>query len=502
MVPVSAGRLCVSPIGGGTRKIQLRQAAMREIEIVDSSHIIYDAGMSQTDLFPGDAIVASSTREDRMLKHVNAVAIMPIKGGGKISVFERRLYNVLLHRSQELGEQTEYSARMHEIAKDCKFESNNTLHIKKALTNLMKTIVEWQSPTTNELEEVWDACGLLSGAAVRKNKKTGAVVLEWRYDIKIKQQLLSPERYARLTLESITQLRTHAALALYEICARYVDNPAHKTARQHWRWWRPVLCGQAYDDEKGEYRYFKRDVLQPAIAEINANTELNVQLLPEFRERDNKTVSEIQFEVKLKTAAAILQAPQKKPLDKISEEDLALIGNALQAGLTQAEAESLYRKSGARTFARGLEDLQERVEQSGRLGPVESPAGYLRAILRTTPNIEADESQTKPSPKEPKELEKNKTALHEEWLRRKKDELRAMFQECAKAEQESLLNEFRASLSNQPMINRLDSNGWNHRMVRDTFASFLGKTWHGPNWNQPGPDDILALALEKAPASS
>lgn len=458
--------------------------------------------MIQPELFPGDA---SIQREERMLKHVNAVAIMPIKGGGKISVFERRLYNVLLHRSQAMGDQGEYSARMHEIAKDCAFDSNNTTHIKKALTNLMKTIVEWQSPTTNEIEEVWDASGLLSGAAVRKNKKTNAVILEWRYDTKIKQQLLSPDRYARLTLESLTQLRTHAALALYEICARYVDNPGRKTARQHWRWWRPVLCGQAYDIEKGEYRYFKRDVLQPAIAEINTNTELEVQLLPEYRERDNKTVSDIQFEVRLKTATIPPTAAQKKPLEKVKEADLAIIGKALNAGLTQAEAERLYRDHGVGALASGIQALEKRLAMpADRIDPVENPASYLRALLRSkTPESSASPaSSIAEAGRVSKELERNKAALHEEWLRRRKDELRTLFQENPQSEQEELLRQFRASLTNQPMIKRFDTDGWNHRMVRDTFANFLGEVWHGTGWNKPGTDDILALALEKTPSTA
>lgn len=474
---------------------------MREEKLDAISRMPYDHRMSQSDLFP----VESSQRDERMLKHVNAVAIMPIKGGGKISVFERRLYNVLLHRSQEEGDRAEYSARMHEIAKDCAFDSNNTGHIKKALTNLMKTIVEWQSPTTNEIEDVWDACGLLSGAAIRKNKKTNAVILEWRYDSKIKQQLLSPDRYARLTLESITQLRTHAALALYEICARYVDNPGHKTARQHWRWWRPVLCGQAYDEEKGEYRYFKRDVLQPAIAEINSNTELQVRLLPEYRERDNKTISDLQFEVHLKARSQAKVGSQKKPLEKVQEGDLQIIGRAVKAGVPQADAERLYRSHGAEAFENKLAELENRISMSQKLGPVENPYGYLRTLLRNPIQEPTGQSGLKqadsPMPTA-KEIEMNKAALHEEWLRRKKDELRAVFQESPEDEQQELLAQFRASLTIQPMIKRFDSSGWNHKMIRDAFAGFLGEEWFGADWNKPSPDDILSLALEKTPPDS
>ena len=241
--------------------------------------------------------------DEFLLKHVNAVALMPVPGGRRISMLGRRVFNVLLHRAQESGELDEYQARMHEIVRDAGYNSNDTAPIRKILRELMSTTVEWQSPTNGEIE-TWDACNLLSGAGTTKDKRTGAVTIRWRYDSKVRAQLLSPDRYARLSLEAITQLSTHAAMALYEICARYVDNPRHLTARQHWRWWRPVLTGVASDDSKAEYRFFKRDVLHKAIAEINACTNIEVRGPIEHKERDNRTIAEIQFEVRHKGQGA------------------------------------------------------------------------------------------------------------------------------------------------------------------------------------------------------
>ncbi len=454
--------------------------------------------MKQIELYPVDAPEA---RDDRMRKHVNAIALMPTKDGGKISAFDRTLYNVLLYRAQGMGDREEYSARMHEIVKDCDFDSNNTEHIKKALKNLMKTLVEWQSPTSGEIE-VWDACVLLSGASIRKDKRTKAVEVRWRYDTQIKAQLLNPDRYAGLMLKSITQLRSHPAKALYEICARYVDNPGRKTARQHWRWWRPVLCGQVYDEQKGEYRYFKRDVLLPAIAEINANTELKVSLLPEFKERDNKTVSDIQFEVLLKGLAKKPQAPASKPLDKMEPADLKLIEQALKLGVAQDEAEGLYRDHGVEALKKGLEDLEKRLAMPSQIvGAVEKPGSYLRSIMKPKAAAQVAAAEASPKARPGKDMERRKAALLEEWLRQKKDELRSLFQELPDVEQEELLSGFREYPAIQPLLKRFETSGWNHRSIRDLFAAFLGETWLGAEWNKPKPDELIELALE-SPATA
>lgn len=458
--------------------------------------------MQQIDLLPAET---QPNPDPNMLKHVNAVALMPTKGGRRITVFERKLYNVLLHRAQGLGVQDEYSARMHEIIKDTDFGSNNTEHVKKALKNLMTTVVEWQSPTSGEIED-WEACVLISGAAIRKNKSTKAVTLTWRYDVRIREQLLSPDRYARLIMESITQLRTHAAIALYEICVRYVDNPGRKTARQHWRWWRPVLCGQAYEAEKGEYRYFKRDVLLPAIAEINQYTELEISKPLEFKERDNKTISDLQFEVRLKSSKA-MPATDPKTLDKVQTADLHLIGLALKLGLTQDEAEKLYQQHGAEALKKGLGDLEKRMAMPEQVtAAVGKPGAYLRTIMRSNASASAKATPAKPESRDrtDKELEHNKAALMEEWLRRKKDHLRSLFQELPEADQAELLAKFRELVSSQlpSMLKRLETSGWNHKMLRDNFAMFLGEAWQGAEWNKPTLDELLTLALEKASSTA
>ena len=68
--------------------------------------------MEQPALFKTDEF------DDYLLKHVNAVALMPVQGGRRISLLGRRLFNVLLHRAQDDGEKEEYEARLHEVVKE------------------------------------------------------------------------------------------------------------------------------------------------------------------------------------------------------------------------------------------------------------------------------------------------------------------------------------------------------------------------------------------------
>lgn len=447
-------------------------------------------------LFPADA------DDEQLLKHVNAVALMPVPGGRRISLLGRRLFNVLLHRAQEAGEQEEYQVRLHELVADAGYNSNDTAPIRKILRELMSTTVEWQSPTHGEIE-TWDACNLLSGAGTTKDKRSGAVTIRWRYDSKVRAQLLSPDRYARLSLEAITQLSTHAAMALYEICARYVDNPGHLTARQHWRWWRPVLTGVSGDDSKAEYRFFKRDVLHKAVAEINACTNLEVRGPIEFKEKDNRTIAEIQFEVRAKGENGARRPAA--PLRHVVVDDLPLIGRALNAGVKQAEAEELIHRHGPQRLASALDELDRRMRMpSEKVGAVLKPGSWLRAHMTRVARARPEPAPADQPGVSADALNKHRAAWTDEWLRRRKEALRQGFQELPEAQQQLLLDGFRDELrvsAQIQLLRRLDLSGWQHRMVVAAFLRFYGQRAIGEQWDKPTPDDILAIAAELVAAA-
>ena len=444
-------------------------------------------------LFPVDV------EDEHLLKHVNAVALMPVPGGRRISALGRRVFNVLLHRAQGDGEQDEYQARMHEIVGDAGYNSHDTAPIRKILRELMSTTVEWQSPTNGEIE-TWDACNLLSGAGTTKDKRTGAVTIRWRYDSKVRAQLLSPDRYARLSLEAITQLSTHAAMALYEICARYVDNPGHLTARQHWHWWRPVLTGVASDNSKAEYRFFKRDVLHKAIAEINACTNLEVRGPIEHKEKDNRTIAQIQFEVFAKSDNAARRQPV--PLSQVVVDDLPLIGRAISAGVKQLEAEDLIRKHGPAPLAAALDELDKRMKMpSDKVGAVLRPGSWLRAHMARVAKLPSQPPPSTEPAISQEGLQKHRAAWTDEWLRRLKDRLRKGFEELGEDERQRLIEAFRQELKTSAqtqLLKRLDSSGWQHRMVLAAFTKFYATRVIGEHWDKPSADDILAVAAELA----
>lgn len=490
-----------TPSGAGIREEFWEAARVAEgrsiceIEVFITHLMPYHARMSsQSALFEDDV----PTPVEVVRKHVNAVALMP--RDRKITLLARRSFNVLLHVAQQQGGREIYSAPLSDIINLSRFDSNNYELLKKTLKQLMGTVVEWQSPTSGEFD-VWEASTLLAGCKLSKSRKSGTITIEWSYSPQIREQLMSPDRYARIALDVVTQLRSHAAMALYEICVRYIDNPSRLTARQHWRWWRPVLTGQQDDPGKKppEYRYFKRDVLTPAIAEINALSDIEVRGPVEHKGGDNKTIEQIQFEVVRKVA----KRPARQPAAALEPVDLPLIGRAIQSGVKQEEAERLLQEFGPQALAAGLDNLNKRTSMPADLvDPVQNPARYLRALLPGVLKTPPTQDKAVPAPARKvaakAEAPKRQARWMDEWLRREREALRQEIGALPEDERRHWVQQFREHLAEKrpALLKRFDSSGWTHSMFVQDFIRFYGNGTRGPGWDKPTAEQLLELAAE------
>jgi hypothetical protein len=425
-------------------------------------------------------------------KPVNTLAIVP--KSARITSLGRKSYNVLLYEAQEQGLDKEiFRAPLERVVRGVDFDSNDHALIKKHLRAMVSTTVEWQSPTTGE-GAAWNVSGLLAHAKLSKER--GQVWVEWSYAVNLKQELLEPTVFARLKLEVISQLRSHAGIALYEICTRYKD--IGRTSRQHWRWWRPVLSGQPETERtaKLEYRIFKRDTLKPAIAEVSAITDLEVELV-EYKE--GRFISDIQFLIRPKkqSSLALAQAPEAV--------DLSLISEAQRLGIDGDKAEELQVEFGAQALRSGLQMLADR-SASAFPAPLRDPYRYLRSLMpgevqKVSQKATALEARNDPASPESRELQsRRQTRWAEEWIRRRREQvlsdLRGLSPEIQTALSEDLLQDMEARQVHPSIRKRLQTSGWQHPIVMQEMVRYYAVGTLGDHWDQPSPEQLLGIAAE------
>ena len=430
--------------------------------------------------------------ENPLRKPVNTLAIVPTKSS-KITVLARKAYNVLLHIAQEQGiEQDVFRAPLQRILRGVDFNSNAREIIKQHLRAMVSTTVEWQSPTAGE-GEAWNVAGLLAHAKVYK--QGGQNWVEWSFAPNIKHELLEPQRFARLRLDVISQLRRHSGVVLYEICARYRD--VGLTARQPWPWWRPVLTGSPDNEDslKQEYRFFKRDVLKLALAEVNAVTDLNAELI---EHKAGRFVSDIQFRVTKKQSDPVPTRQLPAPVD------LTQVVRATAAGIRTQDAEALIQAHGNQAVATGLDTLLKRIAHEFP-EPLRDPYRYLRAILESTASTAstaakaAAEGTFAPSPSRASKATAAATleGWTSEWIGRRRAAVLAEFEALSPDTQAAWVERLGAHLHARgvhPSIRkRLATSGWKHPMVTGELIRFF----KGTDWDQPTPQELLKIAAQQ-----
>jgi hypothetical protein len=156
----------------------------------------------------------------------------------------------------------------------------------------------------------------------------------------------------------------------YEVAKRYSTNPSGLTSRENWEWWHDVLTGLPITSEKTEYKYFKRDVLKPAIEEVNT-TDIAVELV---EHKIGRRIAQLQFKVE-RSSQERLELPPPPVIDS------KVIDRIRALGIHAREAEDLFVGNDDNLVRKTLDWVETRVSNKD-LPPVESPAAMFRSALR------------------------------------------------------------------------------------------------------------------------
>src|ERR1700744_5484029 len=440
-------------------------------------------------------VVSPSAAELR--KAVEAIAIQP--KSGKITLLTRKLFNVLLAVAQQADESGDtYRALLSDIVANFAFDSNDTALVKEHLRRMVSVQVYGSTGTSSQKPgRKWGISTLIADAEILEDPATRRVCVEFSFAPKIKKKLLDPVQYARLSLQFQSQLRSSAGLALYEICVRYLTNPSHLTMRETWEWWRPILSGtpdtEAGDEAKREYKYFKRDYLRPAIAEVNAVTNIFVELI---EHREGRRVAEIQFRV----------TERKQPMLALDEHpnvfDSTLVDRMVKIGIPLKDAQTLYADSEENRIRAALQMTEQRM-RSTSLPAVRSAAALFKDALKKgyAPPVEAlPVPATVAVKSNGAPADDLKTRLLGEYSVYRRKEARALYEEQGESEQELARRTFEDDILpglGTHMRDDWRKRGLDSKLGETSFFDWLARK----TWGEPTDGDLLAFTLNQSRAA-
>lgn len=302
------------------------------------------------------------------------IVMMP--RSARVTLTGRRIYTALLQISQtRLIEMPAmpaadfmFEAPLAAVLRTTGSSGSERTAAKRYLLEMRSLEVDWESTAPGDGVK-WRGFSMLSEVALEVRR--GENWVSWSYPPTIMSALREPQRWATIDLEVLGKLGSYTAVALYEICIRYRDNPSGVTSRKPVAWWVDALSNGP-GPERREWRKFKNERIKDAVAEINAETELEIELI---EHKQGRMIHEVQFAVRKKRVAAIARPTASQPVDA------HLIFRAETLGIREIKLEGLIKEFGDDKVREQIAVLERRAA-SKDLRSIENAFSYLRSLLR------------------------------------------------------------------------------------------------------------------------
>lgn len=362
---------------------------------------------------------------------------------GRLSLLSRKIFNVLVFHAQTgrgkgVGAPTKsetsdsfFWISLSDLARDARYDSNDMKIFKEQVQELQDFRIVGEDATQWVSERLLASIKLLNPHGLGSRK--GQVTIGYAFPPEVERMVMEPNSYTKISIYYQGLLRRAASLALYEICRRYATNPSKVTMRKTPDWWFHVLTGSAITEEAPDYRYFKRDTIKPAISEINAITDIEVELIEHTQGRK---VIELQFSVIQKKQTPLFLEPVI---------DSALMSRIMALDITQDDALNIMAMTEDAKLRATLDLVEARLKNK-KAQPVDSPAGYFKKALQD--NYAAPQEVAKKTiaakPAEP-DPDSSIRLIREKYLASRAKEALALFKEMDSDEQEDLIEQFKAS---------------------------------------------------------
>jgi hypothetical protein len=462
---------------------------------------------------------SSSVPARILTKSVHALAIEPLNQA--LTVTGRKAYNVMLFIAQHTVPDKDgwYSSPVSAILKGYGSSTKASERLQRYIEQMVQTAVVWRPlAATEELTSIqgeeepelpgFSADGLQldplipsppfgrkgarapsRNAEITDEARTFTLLAEsrgwtqhgeawvrWVFPPSIREQLVTPDIYAQIELNSIALLRTYTSVALYEICARFKSSPAGLTSRKPPEFWMQVLR-EGGGAKPREWRKVKHELIMPAIEDINAVTELKIDLI---ENRLGNTVHSVQFAVKRKT-----KDTHKSP----EPVDVASVLCAAKHGIREADYDALIDKYGEFKVTECLAAMQVHLTNPASQKIVNKLA-YLKAVLvNRYPDQMAglsEQEQGSCAAALSATVLETRESLLKKWLAGRFKQLGSEFAVLSDGERAPWIVKASQRVSTPAIRRRLDNRDWMsplvNRLVLDEYAvGMYGESWKIPS---------------------
>ena len=296
----------------------------------------------------------------------------------RISLLQRRAWNVLLANAyNELSYKDMHQVSVAELAKKLGFDSNNQDYLKETLEALVDCTVKWNL-LNKDNKQVWGVASLLGSAEIENG------ICTYSFTAHLRLKLHNPRIYAKLNLRLQNRFKSQYALVLWELCFDYFDTDRDQgeTPFIPLETFKELIGLEA--DEYPVFGFLNRDVIKPAIKEINDITNYLVEV---EQKRLGRKIAELKFRITKVKQLPVQESlfPDIENLPPVAVELIqAEIDRKVALRIAAAEWDFVnpQKLSPPGTYPDFLGYVGEKIEMSLSAAAMKNRAGYIVEAIR------------------------------------------------------------------------------------------------------------------------
>lgn len=372
-------------------------------------------------------------------------------------------------------------------------DAKNYDRLKDNLKALNAVQVEWNNVGPDG--EQWGVSSLLSQAKVTKKGNTSTIEVSLPPDIN--KGVRELKQFSALNLLLARELTNPAALNLFRIAVAYETNPSRVTFRAPPEEWEPLLRGTPRQTgTEFEYKYFKRDTVKPALAEVNRLTNLTLEMIEHM---EGRTVKELQFRINSKNSIDIDGAIS----DSASKSEIEAIAQLKEIGVRSVEARQLISAYGADRVRRNVEYMKRKQGEDG--AKIRTPSAYIKAAVQgdyaDAAVIEGDVTLVTSEKAVVKDRAAEREMAMERFKAARRTEAAEMFMEMTRRDSDNYWDVYTDNLkqtNNQTLLGAATTKGLKAKIVQIDFYDWLAEKLQGPITDANFMDYLLSQSATKS----
>lgn len=416
-------------------------------------------------------------------KHVAAIHI-----NNKLSLLQHKIANILLlYAYDDLLTREVHAIKINSLARLAGFDSNDHDVLKKALTALAETSIQWNILDSAGKNGQWGVSTLLAQAVIERG------ICRYAYSPELRRKLYNPEVYARINILIQRTFSSGYALKLYENCIRYRGTGSTG-------WWSISTFKALLGLAESEYEKFKdlnKWIIKPSVNQINQHSDILIEV--EYQ-REKRRIVALRFQIKASPQLSIPLSIRSQLMSEADTEALLDLNRDLsqpratrpvverlqEFGFSEKQAQAALKKHGEAYVTENL-DI---VESDYLAGKVQVLPAYTRSALREDyrPKLSRLEQSRQPSNKAigtnvAEESDNTETINSDnardmlESLQRdfRKARLQALLEKLPAPEFDLLRMQFEETNKANPLFRRWLKKGFDHPVIQSLFRAFASE---------------------------